>query len=380
MSDVRPGEATVERQPPRFHPLVWPIWLLAGTLAVGSNPLHNLLLLLGAALVTLVCQNESPVGRAFGFFVRIGLVVIGLRLVLSLVAVGGFTYGATPLGRLPVIGLPWWLGGLALGGPFTLEMLASGIVGGVQLLTLLALFGAFNAVADHYGLLRRAPYFLGGIGLVLTIGLAFVPQTLGQLGAIRESQRVRGHRFRTWRDALPLLVPLISGGLERSLQLAEAMDSRGYGARRPGSGRTLVLEGAGSIAGLLLLALGLFATFYWTDGGPGWGLIGGGLGLLALVALRAGRATKRRRYLREPWRRHDLVAITGSVSLIALAVFARRYGVEALVYAPLPKAVLPPFREWSLGMVALLIIPAAITAVASPQPARVTAVAADTAP
>ena len=244
-----------ERQPPRFHPMVWPIWLLAGTLAVSSNPLHNLLLLLGAALVTLVCQNDSPVGRAFGFFVRIGLVVIGLRLVLSLVAVGGFTYGTTPLGRLPVVALPWWLGGLALGGPFTLEMLASGIVGGVQLLTLLALFGAFNAVADHYGLLRRAPSFLGGIGLVLTIGLAFVPQTLGQLGAIRESQRVRGHRFRTWRDALPLLVPLISGGMERSLQLAEAMDSRGYGARRPGSGRTLLLEGAGSFVGLLRLAL-----------------------------------------------------------------------------------------------------------------------------
>ena len=369
-----------ERQPPRFHPMVWPIWLLAGTLAVSSNPLHNLLLLLGAALVTLVCQNDSPVGRAFGFFVRIGLVVIGLRLVFSLVAVGGFTYGTTPLGRLPVVGLPWWLGGLALGGPFTLEMLASGIVGGVQLLTLLALFGAFNAVADHYGLLRRAPSFLGGIGLVLTIGLAFVPQTLGQLGAIRESQRVRGHRFHTWRDALPLLVPLISGGLERSLQLAEAMDSRGYGARRTGSGHTLVLEGAGSIVGLLLLALGLFATFYWTDGGVGWGLLGGGMGLLAFVALRAGHATQRRRYLREPWRRRDLVVMIGSLSLIALAMFARCYGVEALVYAPLPKAMLPPFRVWSLGMVALLIIPAVLTAAASPQPPRIPAVGDETTP
>jgi energy-coupling factor transport system permease protein len=380
VSGVRPGEATAERQPPRFHPLVWPIWLLAGTLAVSSNPLHNLLLLLGAALVTLVCQNDSPVGRAFGFFVRIGLVVIGLRLVLSLVAVGGFTYGATPLGRLPVVGLPWWLGGLALGGVFTLEMLASGIVGGVQLLTLLALFGAFNAVADHYGLLRRAPSFLGGIGLVLTIGLAFVPQTLGQLGAIRESQRVRGHHFRTWRDALPLLVPLISGGLERSLQLAEAMDSRGYGARRPGSGRTLVLEAAGSIVGLLLLALGLFATFYWTDGRLGWGLLGGGMGLLALVAQWAGHGTQRSRYLREPWRRRDLVAISGAVSLIALTTFARRYGVEVLVYAPLPKATLPPFRVWSLGMVVLLIIPAVLTTVASRQPARVAAAGGETAP
>src|SRR4051794_23331908 len=115
----------------RFHPLVWPLWLLGGVLAVGTNPLHNLLLLLGAALVTLVCQDDSASGRAFGFFVRIGLVVIGVRLLLSIVAVGQFTYGDTPLGRLPLLGLPWWLGGLSLGGPFTREMLVLGLAGGI---------------------------------------------------------------------------------------------------------------------------------------------------------------------------------------------------------------------------------------------------------
>src|SRR5688572_364835 len=115
------------RQRSRFHPLVWPIWLLGSALAVGSNPLHNLLLLLGAALVTLVCQDDSPIGRAFGFFVRIGLIAIGFRVLLSMVAVGQFAYGATPLGRLPVLALPWWLGGLALGGPFTLEMVVIGV-------------------------------------------------------------------------------------------------------------------------------------------------------------------------------------------------------------------------------------------------------------
>ena len=104
------------------------------------------------------------------------------------------------------------------------------------------------------------------------------------------------------------------------------------------------------------------------------------MGLLAFVALRAGHATQRRRYLREPWRRRDLVVMIGSLSLIALAMFARRYGVEALVYAPLPKAMLPPFRVWSLGMVALLIIPAAITVVTSPQPPRIPAVGDETTP
>ena len=202
---------------------------VAGALAVGSNPLHNLLLLCAAVFVALVCERDSPLGRALGFFVRIGLVLIVMRVLLSAIAVGGFAFGATPLGRLPSVRLPWWLGGLALGGPFTFEMLMVGFIGGMQLLTLLALFGTFNAVADHYGLLRRAPSFLGGAGLAVTIALVFVPQTLQQLVAIREAQQVRGHRFRGWRDALPLLVPLIVGGLERSLYLAEAMDSRGYG-------------------------------------------------------------------------------------------------------------------------------------------------------
>jgi energy-coupling factor transport system permease protein len=288
-----------------------------------------------------------------------------------MVAVGQFTYGATPLGRLPLLGLPWWLGGLALGGPFTLEMLAMGVTGGIRLLALLALFGAFNAVADHYGLLRRLPSFLGGIGLVLTIGLAFVPQTLNQLIAIREAQRVRGHRFRTWRDALPLLVPLVSGGLERSLQLAEAMDSRGYGARRTetDSGGRL-LEQAGSILGLLLLALGLFAAFYRSDPRPGWALAGTGLVILAAVARRIGRTSRRSRYVRERWHIYDLLAVLSSLTLIAVAVLVRRYAVDALVYVPLPTAEIPPFRVWSIAMIALLIVPAGIVAVMDRRPAR----------
>jgi energy-coupling factor transport system permease protein len=343
----------------RFHPLVWPIWLLGGALAVGSNPFHNLLLLLGCALVTLACQDDSPAGRAFGFFVRIGLVIIGLRMLLSIVAVGQYSYGATPLGRLPLLGLPWWLGGLALGGPFTLEMLAMGVTGGIRLLALLALFGAFNAVADHYGLLRRLPGVLGPVGLVLTIGLAFVPQTL--------SQRVRGHRFRTWRDALPLLVPLVSGGLERSLQLAEAVDSRGYGARRAASGRAVLLEQMGFIVGVLLLALGLFAAFYWSDPRPGWVIAAAGSAVVVLLARRAGRTTRRSRYLREQWRSHDLLVVLSSLSLIAVVLLARRFAPEALAYVPLPKVGMPPFRAWSIGMVALLIVPAVASALMSQQ-------------
>ena len=120
---VKPAEVgplMAERPPLGFHPLVWPLWLAAGALAVGSNPLHNLVILAGAALVAVVCRSDSPVGRAFALFVRLGVVLIALRVALSAVAVGGLTYGQTPLGRLSVVRLPWWFVGLEVGGPFTL--------------------------------------------------------------------------------------------------------------------------------------------------------------------------------------------------------------------------------------------------------------------
>ena len=349
----------------RFHPLVWPLWLLAGALTIGSNPLHNLLMLLGAALVAIVCQDASPVRHAFGLFVRVGAVVVALRIALSSVAVARFAFGETPLGRLPLIELPWWLGGLALGGSFTLEMIMTGLVGGVQLLTLLALFGAFNAAADHYGLLRRMPAFLGGAGLAVTIALAFVPQTMSQLAALRDAQRARGYRFRNWRDALPLLVPLISGGLERSLQLAEAMASRGYGARPPTIGRRSTVEQLATLVGLVLLSIGLFALFYGPDPRPGLLTLAGSAGILAWVARSMGRGANRSRYLRERWRARDYVVAGGSIMLVAAVILLRRLSPETLVYLPLPRALPPAFTAWSIVLLILLILPATVTAIAS---------------
>jgi energy-coupling factor transport system permease protein len=350
-----------ERTRIRFHPLVWPLWLLAGALLAGSNPLHNVLVLLGAALVALACHSDSPVGRAFPFFVRIGLVVVVLRAALSTVAVGGVTFGQTPLGRLPEARLPWWLGGLALGGPFTLEMVAYGLVSGVRLLTILAVFGAFNAAADHYGLLRRTPGFLRGAGLAVTIALAFVPQTLTQLAAIREAQRVRGHRFRTWRDALPLLVPLISGGIERSLQLAEAMDSRGYGWRTGAAARRPGWEQVATLGGLTLLALGLFSLFYAPDARAGLLELVVAIVLLGAVARSLGRATQHSRYLREPWRRRDVLVASSSALLIVGGFAGRRLAPDAFTYLTYPRAEAPVFHPASIGLLLLLVVPAVVT-------------------
>lgn len=346
---------------PHFHPLVWPLWLAAGTLAVGSNPLHNLLVLLAAAFVAQVCHTRGAAGRAFGLFIRIGVVVIALRIVFNAIAVGGFSFGETPLGRLPVLGMPWWLGGLSLGGPFTLEMVVSGLIGGLRLLTILAVFGAFNAAADHYGLLRRTPGFLGEAGLAVMIALTFVPQTLNHLAAIRESQRVRGHRFHSWRDALPLITPLIAGGIERSLQLGEAMDSRGFRARHSVAGGSGLWQQVATFGGLALLAIGLFTLFY--EPAPRNAVIELviAFALLASVARSLGKAVRRSRYTRERWQPRDLVVVACCLIVVLALTAGRMYLVASLAYDPLPRASWPAFEPVSSAITLLLATPALAT-------------------
>lgn len=339
---------------PAFHSLVWPVWLIAGLVAVTHNPLLNLLVIAQATLVALVCHSDGPIGRSFGLFVWLGLAVLLLRALLAAVPIGGLSYGATPLLRLPSIALPIWLGGLQLGGTVTLEMIIQGAVGGLRLWALLLVFGAFNAAADHYRLLRRVPAWLLHAGLATTIALTFVPHLVTQAQAIRDAQRVRGHRFRSWRDAIPLLTPLLAGSLERSLQLAEAMDSRGYGrvtGQRPGLVAHLLL-----IAGLSLLSSGLYAVFTATPSGGLLILIGG---LLTLLALRRfGARPARSRYLRERWRTRDTLSVLACLVLIGGMVGLRLSTTGGLFYSALPRTTWPPFEPAAGALLMLLSTPA----------------------
>lgn len=339
----------------RFHSLVWLAWLVAGIAAVGTNPLLNVLVMAQAILVAVTCHTDSPVGRSFGVFVRLGLLLLVVRALLSAVPIGGVTYGGTVLLVLPELQLPIWLGGLQLGGAATAEMLAGGVVAGVRLWAIILVFGAFNAVADHYRLLRRLPRALFHAGLATTIALTFVPHVVTQAQAIRDAQRVRGHRFRTMRDALPLVVPLLSGGLERSIQLAEAMDSRGYGrttAPRRGFAALQLL----AIAGLTLLAVGLYAAL--TGAAWGWALVLAGSATVIVTLNRLGAGVRRSSYRAERWHRRDTVVVLAAGCVICGMLLLRQLDAGGLVYSTLPRVVLPPFDPLAGALLLLLSTPA----------------------
>jgi len=326
-----------------FHPRAWLVWGAAGLAAalLTRNPLYLLLLLLAARLAGLatVLPRDAP-----GLF-RLILPILGLTTFWNLATVH--------TGETVLLTLPRWVP--LLGGPLTLEAMLWGLTNGLALSALFALFLTLNGAISPHELARLAPPFLREVGLVASIALAFAPQTLRALREIRQAQAVRGHRVRGVRGLLPLFLPLLITGLEKAVQLAEAMEARGYSAAEPPPTRDRLLSGAG-LAGLLV---GWFAAlFWWQRPLAGYLIAGAGGVLLGLALWRMGRLQPRTRYRPRRWTLADglMAAAAGGTLAVVLACAVAR--PDLLAYTTYPRVTLPPFNPVVGGSLVLLAAPA----------------------
>jgi energy-coupling factor transport system permease protein len=340
-----------------FHTWSWLAWLLAAAVPALTlrNPLYLALVLGAAWIVYLALGRTTPIGSSWGSFVKLGLFLFALAVPFNALANHS---GQIVLFRLPE---SWPI----IGGPITLEAIIAGAVSGLALLTILVVFAAFNAVVDHYQLLRATPAFLFQAGVVASIAVTFVPQMVLSAKEIRQAQRIRGHRFRGVRNLLPLVIPLLANSLERAIQLAETMEARGFGgAVDPLSHRQVILSQLGTLAALVALLVGLSILAFFPNWNTwAWVLAGlGAGGLTANLALQ-GRRVHRTRYQRSRWRPRD-TAVTATSGLVLAAVVVARFTVpEALYYSPYPpNPLLPPFQPWVGATLLLLTLPALLAA------------------
>ena len=343
-----------------YHPLIWLLWLVAAVVPALAtrNPLYLIILLLTIAVVYMALGTRSPLAISWGLFVRAGLLLWGATFVFDTLTAH---YGATVLLSLP---RQWPV----IGGPITLEAVVFGATSGLALVTLLLVFATFNALVDHYRLLRLLPPSLYQVGVVASIAMTFVPSTAASLKDIREAQTVRGHRFRGMRDLLPLFVPLVTGGLERAIQLAEAMEARGFSRVVTPTKDALWLRKLALTVAMLACGLGLFGYSYWRSGRwPSLALLAAGLALLLFTLHRMGRGTGRTRYRRELWRRRDTLVGLASGAVLATFLALLMLWPEALAYPIYPRVTWPPF-EPLVGLVLLPLIAPAL--VAGSRPAR----------
>jgi energy-coupling factor transport system permease protein len=336
-----------------YHALAWVAWLTAAALPalLTRNPYYLALVILASLVTYLALDNRSPTGRSWGAFIKLGLILCAFSVPANALLVH---YGDHVLFSLPA---DWPV----IGGRITLEATLFGLASGLSLLAILLVFAVFSVAVPPAALLRLVPNFLHQAGVTVAIALAFVPQMIVSAQEIREAQQVRGHRFRGVRDLLPLFVPLLAGGLERAIQLAESMEARGFGhARFSSLSRRVLAARIASVMGLLGLAWGAFAYAYF----PGQRLMGiavlvGSTALLLISFWAMGKAVPRSHYRRWLWRRRDtaLTLASGAVALLTLTLWL--LDRPALMYYPYPPmAPWPPFRPEIGAAFVLLALPA----------------------
>jgi energy-coupling factor transport system permease protein len=325
----------------------WLIWTLT-TLITASftrNPLYVVLLL----LITLVVSSSHTSGQRH----QVGLTP--LRFAVWAVPLAALFNGLTAhLGDTVLLRLPDWLP--LVGGTVTAESLVFGAMNGLTLTVIFSSFATFNQVTPVRDMVRLTPRAFHEAGVVLSIALTFIPQTTRSLNRIREAQAVRGHRVRGLRDWLPIVVPLLVSGLERSMGLAEAMVARGYGAV---SDRAQPLRTQGFLAlGLFVLLGGWLAWLFW----PSWqgvALVGmvAGAGIIIYVVWSAGRSVSHTTYRTHRWTIHDSLVVLGCGLTLATTFLPLPFGDRStLYYAPYPHLTLPAFDPFvGLGMLGLLV-------------------------
>lgn len=340
------------------HSVAWLVWLCATLAAVIAtrNPLYLTLILLCLFIVTATLRTRSsdatPLLISPAWF---ALIVITLSSLMNSLTTH---HGRTVLFHLPP-SLP------LVGGNITLEAVSFGLINGLVLSCLFAAFTVFNMALPIRAIIRFIPRAFYPLAVVTTIAVTFVPTTLRQLQHIREAQAVRGHRLRGIRDWLPLFMPLLIGGLEHALQLAEAMTARGFASTGEHVYDTRVR--AAIVAGLIALPGGLLLRVGWGNTATSLVLMLAGGGLLVGALWVVGRRVPHTRYRREHWTPRDTLVLVGAV-LVGATFLSLLPGIDrkALYYSPYPVVHLPVFQP-AVALACLGVLLPALLMPPSPQ-------------
>jgi energy-coupling factor transport system permease protein len=345
--------------PRALHPGAWWAWG-AGLVVVVSRTTDPIVLLAALAVTAVVVharRGSTPRAAAFRLSLRLGIVVLTLRVVAQTV-LGGPGPGRT-LVTLPSVPLPARLAGIALGGPVTDVALVAALADGLRLVTVIAVIGAVTSLADPRRLLAALPPALHDLGVVLVVAVTFTPSLVAAVGRVRAARRLRGRPDRGPRGALTIVVPVLDAALSDALDLAASMDARGHGRRAavaPAARRRAALL---TVLGLAGAGIGLLALL---DGGTSRPTALAWLGAGTLTSLRAmalaGRDVRRTRHRPDPWRvpEHLTAAAGSAVALIAVTATPAATGpwfdgtaigapapaiLAALLVGLLPAAVTP---------------------------------------
>ena len=216
-----------------FCKLVW----IGGILLLAllfDNPLYLLLLFLSTLPLVIAAKVWKEWASLMKFSLYLCLLIIVINALVS--NQGSHVLCQFPF-HIPVVGSL----------KITLEAILCGIGNSVRLLAIISAFAMLTFTIHPDDLLlamikMRLPY---KSVLVTSLATRFVPTLVDDIGTITDVQRSRGLELdkgrlpQRIRGGMAIIVPLLSNSLDRTVQVAEAMESRAFGS---GTKRTFYKE------------------------------------------------------------------------------------------------------------------------------------------
>ena len=211
------------------HPLVWWLWalLLAAFVIRTDNALIATAVVCALTLVVLKLKSKSYWSGAFALSAKLAVVIILIRIGFAILI--GVPMPGSVLFQIPEITLPSWMVGIRVGGPVTSQRLTTAVTEALMIATLILLCGAASSLASPHRLIRSLPKAMFNLGVTLSVATSVLPQTVKSVARIQSAKRLRGQNIRGLRAWRGIALPLLEESLERALDLATAMESRGYG-------------------------------------------------------------------------------------------------------------------------------------------------------
>lgn len=195
------------------------LWSAAALVVVltSTNPVYRVLVLLVALNVVISLRRPDATLRAL--FVAVGVAALAAILLnAALSHTGGHVLFTLP-GQLP-----------GLGGPITVEAVVYGVDVALGIAAAVLAVAPLSRALHPHDLVDAFPRPLQRTAALTGAALNLVPAIARNAVAINEAQRMRGGTATRVRDWRAVVAPVVLSALDDSLQLAEAMEVRGFGS------------------------------------------------------------------------------------------------------------------------------------------------------
>jgi energy-coupling factor transport system permease protein len=192
-------------------------------LAAAALLAHRTASVAALAAVLLVVCLRAPASRRWPYLVgALGSALALFVLTPFVERLPGTVYWTGP--TIPVVGTL----------DITSTELSGALFNACRLAAVSLAFAAYGLWLDHDRLVQAAGFARRSV-LAIALATRLMPALERDAGGLVEALRGRGVEPEGLRGRARLVSPLLAGSLERSINLAEAMEARGFG--RPGSTR-----------------------------------------------------------------------------------------------------------------------------------------------